>query len=257
MKCKDCFSNLNRRDFLGTWIPACTFSCMGSPLLLSAELPKSIFLKSSEQHQFESFSERIPRGLPRGKRANIIVFFLKDRRFPAACGGELQSKVDWTIKQAFQRKYRMYIDRLNRLAKYMGRDQLLEFLKMSKVDYYSSRSSYKPENTLSNFIKPFKESEYFKTIMTIQFIEDTEKVVSWKLTECLHAAIFREHGAADIGFATLCHGDDAWITAYNPNIKFYRTENLVEGHDCCDHQSVSVTEVHERLFSPEINFDED
>ena len=39
----------------------------------------------------ESFSERIPRGLPRGKRANIIVFFLKDRRFPAACGGELQS----------------------------------------------------------------------------------------------------------------------------------------------------------------------
>jgi hypothetical protein len=42
--------------------------------------------------EIESFSERIPRGLPRGKRANIIVFFLKDRRFPAACGGELQYK---------------------------------------------------------------------------------------------------------------------------------------------------------------------
>ena len=38
----------------------------------------------------ESDSERIPRGLPRGMRANINIFFLTDRRFPAACGGELQ-----------------------------------------------------------------------------------------------------------------------------------------------------------------------
>jgi 4-amino-4-deoxy-L-arabinose transferase-like glycosyltransferase len=54
----------------------------------------------------ESDSERIPRGplrgikllyyqiiedLPRGKRANIRCLFSTDRRFPAACGGELQS----------------------------------------------------------------------------------------------------------------------------------------------------------------------
>ncbi len=38
----------------------------------------------------ESDSERIPRGLPRGKRANIRCLFSTDRRFPAACGGELQ-----------------------------------------------------------------------------------------------------------------------------------------------------------------------
>ncbi|MBN1893098.1 VanZ family protein, partial [bacterium] len=39
----------------------------------------------------ESGSERILPGLPRGKRANRNVVFPTDRRFPAACGGELQS----------------------------------------------------------------------------------------------------------------------------------------------------------------------
>jgi hypothetical protein len=46
---------------------------------------------------FESESERIPRDLPRGKRANSIIFFLTDRRFPAACGGELQFDCQWSV----------------------------------------------------------------------------------------------------------------------------------------------------------------
>jgi len=42
----------------------------------------------------ESGSERIPRGLPRGKRAKANKFVPTDRRSPAACGGELQSRVN-------------------------------------------------------------------------------------------------------------------------------------------------------------------
>ena len=39
-------------------------------------------------------SERIPRSLLRGKRANDELRFLKNRRFSAACGGELQCYPD-------------------------------------------------------------------------------------------------------------------------------------------------------------------
>jgi hypothetical protein len=39
---------------------------------------------------FESDSERIPRGLPLGKRANPKVFFLSEQIFPACFGGQLQ-----------------------------------------------------------------------------------------------------------------------------------------------------------------------
>jgi len=39
--------------------------------------------------RYESGSERIPRGLPRGKRANDVQDpFLGDRRFSGACSGE-------------------------------------------------------------------------------------------------------------------------------------------------------------------------
>jgi hypothetical protein len=37
-------------------------------------------------------SERIPRSLLRGKRANAELLFLKNRRFSAACCGELQMR---------------------------------------------------------------------------------------------------------------------------------------------------------------------
>jgi hypothetical protein len=49
------------------------------------------FLYSSALvHGSEFGSERIPRGLLRGKRANDDILFLKNRRFSAACCGELQ-----------------------------------------------------------------------------------------------------------------------------------------------------------------------
>jgi len=194
----------NRRDFLSTLIPVCTFSCIGSKALFATNMQEGNLQQSNEEHKFDN-------------------------------------KVDWTFKQVFERQYSTYIDRLNRLAKFIGRDKLIDFLKKSTVEFYGSLETYNPENTLTNFIQPFKENNYFKTILTIKFIEDTEKAVSWKLTECLHATIFRENDAADIGYATLCHGDDAWVTAYNPNIKFYRTKTLMEGHDCCDHRYVLKT----------------
>jgi hypothetical protein len=42
------------------------------------------------QQRIEFGSERIPRGLLRGKRANAELLFLKNRRFSAASCGELQ-----------------------------------------------------------------------------------------------------------------------------------------------------------------------
>jgi hypothetical protein len=47
----------------------------------------------------ESARERIPRGLPRGKRAKRTGCFvpLKDRRFSAACCGELQFDLKFTF----------------------------------------------------------------------------------------------------------------------------------------------------------------
>jgi len=188
----------NRRLFLTKSIPACAFACLGLSRLCAAN-------SKSESNQ-----EIVP-----------------DHKF--------NRKVDWTFEQAYRWRNSLIVDRMNRISNYLGREKLIDALKKSTEEYYSSIETYKPENTLQNFVKPFFEDEDYKTILTTEVIENREDFVSLKIRECLNAKIFRELNAADIGYATLCQGDEAWVRAYNPNIRFNRTKTLMEGDDYCDH----------------------
>ena len=188
--------NQNRRLFLTKSIPVCTLGCLGlSEFFASANSPD---IMKKPVHRFNK-------------------------------------KTGYSYEQAYRFRARLYADRLKRIADYLGHDNLIDTLKKSTEDYYTSIAKYKPENTLQDFVRPFYEDEVYKTILTIEVIENREDLVSWRVTECLNAKVFRELDAAEIGFATLCHGDEAWAKAFNPSIKFTRTKTLMEGHECCDH----------------------
>jgi hypothetical protein len=191
-------SSQSRRLFLTKSIPACAFACLRL-LRLSATASAA-----------ESNQEMVP-------------------------AHKFDKKVDWSYEEAYRWKFADYVDRLNRIANYIGREKLIDALKKSTEEFYSSIASYEPQNTLQDFVRPFYENDHYKTILTIDIIENREDLVSWKITECLSAKIFRELDAVDIGYATLCHGDEAWVTAYHPKIRFIRTKTLMEGHDYCNH----------------------
>jgi hypothetical protein len=74
--------------------------------------------------------------------------------------------------------------------------------------------------------------------MTYTFVEDTEKALEWKITECLWAKTFREANASDIGYASQCYGDLGYGEALAPKIRFTLTKTLMQGHDCCNHRYV-------------------
>ena len=186
----------NRRSFLARSIPVCTIGCLGLSQVFSSTVDSDIMKKPD--HKFNK-------------------------------------KTSYTFEQAYRFRARLYADRMKRIAGYLGHDNLIDSLKRSTEDYYNSIATYKPENTLQDFVRPFYEDEGYKTILTIEVIENRENLISWRVTECLNAKVFREVDAADIGYATLCHGDEAWAKAFNPNIQFTRTKTLMEGHDCCDH----------------------
>ena len=83
------------------------------------------------------------------------------------------------------------------------------------------------------------EPEYFWShVLTSQWVEKTERAAEIRVTECLWAATFRAAGAADIGYATVCHPDFAAATAFNPKMRMLRTKTLMQGHDCCNHRWV-------------------
>lgn len=190
--------NKDRRSFLIQSLPACAFACLGLSKLSVAAGKNESNMEMFYEHKFDK-------------------------------------KVDWSYEQAYRWRNKLFVDRLNRITKYLGREIVIDALKKSTEEYYSSIATYKPENTLQNFVKPFFADETYKTILTIEVIDNHEDFVKWRITECLNAKIFRELNAADIGYATLCHGDEAWARAYNPKIKFVRTKTLMEGDDCCDH----------------------
>jgi hypothetical protein len=53
------------------------------------------------------------------------------------------------------------------------------------------------------------------------------------MSDCLVAKAIRDAGAADIGYAAICHADFAVAHAFNPDIELTRNQCLMNGDDCC------------------------
>ncbi|MHB1296014.1 MAG: L-2-amino-thiazoline-4-carboxylic acid hydrolase [Anaerolineae bacterium] len=65
-------------------------------------------------------------------------------------------------------------------------------------------------------------------------LEDSDTRQAYRFTRCLWAEVFRELGAPELGF-WICAGDGPGAAAFNPRIRFQRTQTLMLGDDCCDH----------------------
>jgi hypothetical protein len=89
-------------------------------------------------------------------------------------------------------------------------------------------------DTLETTIDNAEHRKHFwSRAYTSQSIEDTPRSYEMKVTECLWAQTFREANAGDIGFASICYGDEAMAAAFDQRLKFIRTKTLMKGDDCC------------------------
>ncbi len=65
-------------------------------------------------------------------------------------------------------------------------------------------------------------------------IADNERKVSFNVTRCRYAEMYRELGMADLGGIFSCGRDGALSTGFNPRIKLARTQTIMEGASHCD-----------------------
>jgi hypothetical protein len=54
-----------------------------------------------------------------------------------------------------------------------------------------------------------------------------------RVSACLWAKTFRDAGASELGYASICFGDLALAKAFNPRMEFTRDKTLMQGDDCC------------------------
>lgn len=125
------------------------------------------------------------------------------------------------------------------------RDSFIEMLKSASSEAAAQNerkmAEDPPKNNLAAFLTAQgtqKTDHHRKHTQTLRVVEYRAKAVGIKVTDSLHAKIFREAKATDIGYACLCHSNYATAQAFNPKIKLIRSKTSMQGHDCCNHRWV-------------------
>ena len=196
----------SRRQFLKNVLPAGTLFCLGCSNLLAMHNGVDEQEVSEKKHKFLENS-----------------------------GMSFQEVFNFAFKES-------YIPIMQSLANVIGKDEFIEMLKRasSEIGAESGRDMAKSmqKNDLTAYASNLKANELYKHILTYEIVEETDKAVQLKITECLWAKTFREAKASDIGFAAQCYRDYAWTSAFNPKMRFIRTKTLMQGHDCCNNRRI-------------------
>ena len=81
-------------------------------------------------------------------------------------------------------------------------------------------------------------AEYYRQQATerdnLEVLEVTDRHVALKITRCRAWEAYSHLGAPEI-CRLYCNSDDAYIEAFNPNMKMIRTKTLATGDEYCDH----------------------
>ncbi len=200
---------LNRRQFLRNVIPAGTLFCMGCTSLVAGPDQEKKQEATEKKHKFLAVSEM-------------------------------------SFKDVYDFGYkRNFIPTMKSFEAQVGKDKLIEMLKKASME--SAGQAAKdlakslPKNDFTTFKSSFKNilvDRFWKHVLTLDIVEDTDTAFEVKIKECLWAKTFREADAAEIGYAAICHGDYGYASAFNPKVKMIRTKTLMQGHDICNHRYV-------------------
>ena len=70
--------------------------------------------------------------------------------------------------------------------------------------------------------------------LEIDLLEQSREALSFNVTRCKYAELYRALGLADLGGSLSCRRDFALIEGFNPTIELERTQTLMEGAPFCD-----------------------
>jgi hypothetical protein len=196
-------AKMPRRQFIFKTIPACALTCsLGNQLFgMSPEL------EEQELHMF-------------------------DREFP----------MKLTYRKFIEGQNFQFIELAKVVQDKLGKEETLELIKQMATKFNLERGKKQAENSsdrsLKSYTRMFAEPKEWEGILRMEIVEDSESAFELKVSECIQAANYIDHDAADIGYANVCWGDYAWAEGFNPKIKLVRDKTLMEGHSCCNHRYV-------------------
>lgn len=70
--------------------------------------------------------------------------------------------------------------------------------------------------------------------LAIEPVERTETTLSFNVTRCRYAEMYREMGLGEIGHLLSCQRDGSFCEGYDPKLKMTRTQTIMQGASHCD-----------------------
>lgn len=70
--------------------------------------------------------------------------------------------------------------------------------------------------------------------LEIEVLEASPATLSFNVTRCRYAEMYRSMGLGDIGDLLSCNRDGEFCTGYNPNMKLTRSQTIMAGADHCN-----------------------
>jgi L-2-amino-thiazoline-4-carboxylic acid hydrolase len=199
-----------------------------------------------------------PSNLASGRREFLLNLLPAGSLFCLGCGDlsawsagqEVQKAVEMkhkfqedsgmSFQEVFEFAYKGFARLMKSFGDEIGKDNLVEMMKRV-IDNEIKKEALKEAkdfqvNDFASFRAGLRKEpdRFWGHVQTDTIVEDTDKAIESRVTECLFAKTFRDADAADIGYAYFCYGDFAMARAYNPKLRLIRTKTLMNGDDCCN-----------------------
>lgn len=78
--------------------------------------------------------------------------------------------------------------------------------------------------------------------LEVSYLERTDERLSFNVTRCRYAEMYRSMGAADLGASLSCGRDGAFCSGFNPAVQFERTQTIMGGAAHCDFRYIHTGE---------------
>jgi hypothetical protein len=74
--------------------------------------------------------------------------------------------------------------------------------------------------------------------MTVKFLEETDRNLSFNVTRCGYAELYQNMGILEFGYCLSCSRDEPFIQGFNSQIRLFRTQTIMQGAPYCDFRYV-------------------
>jgi hypothetical protein len=206
--CNGGCNTIDRRGLLTRTVPACAVACLGLGRLegfaaMSGSMPRK------KQHKFD-----------------------------------VPEEISLTPRQRGQMIANGSIEMIGILREELGDAETIRLLNVFSAQRgrqaAARQAASTPQNDFQSFVQIFR-SPQMQGSLTLDIVEDTEKVFALEVRECLWAEVFKAAGLeGEIGHAAVCNMDYHWPPAFNPAFKMERDKTLMQGHDICNHRYIDT-----------------